>query len=176
MDDKLKATVNKKLKLVNITPSDAITLFYQYIDEHNCLPFTIKDKLNTKGEVIQSIHADINSVILILSAIVNQMVVRGKVDKSLMCSSVAALKISREFLREGKTAFSTGLNSERCISLIIDVVTAIDSAVIQCEIISAADQDGYVLLEYSSVAKINAALSSLELYGKTWSRMRLSDF
>ncbi|EKY3917449.1 hypothetical protein RCI35_001295 [Enterobacter hormaechei] len=171
IDDELKASVNAKIKLINITPTEVVTLLYQYIDDHDCFPFVTKNNFSNKGDILKTIHNDIKSVILILSGIVSQMVVKGRVDKSLMCSSIAGLKISREFLKEGKNTLSTEIHNERCSSLILDIIAAIDSAIIQCEITSAARQDDFILMEYSSVTKINAELAALERYEHSWSCM-----
>lgn len=175
IDDELKASVNAKMKLINITPAEVVTLLYQYIEDHDCFPFVTKNDFSNRGDVLEEIHNDIKSIILILSGIVSQMVVKGRVDKTLMCSSVAGLKISREFLKEGKKALSTEIYNDRCSTLLLDVIVAIDSAIIQCEITSAAGQDDCVLMEYSAVTKINAELASLERYEHSWSCIKSFD-
>lgn len=162
------------MKLVNITPSEAVTLLYKYIDEYNRLPFA-KTNFNNKGEIVKSFHNDIKSAMFILSGIVSQMIAKGGVDKSHMCSSVAGLKMCRESLRGCKSALTNEIYNERCASFMLDVINAIDSAVIHCEIVSATDQDGFVVIEYSLVTKINANLASLERYDETISIMRTVD-
>ncbi|PLY35856.1 hypothetical protein F164LOC_18355 [Pectobacterium carotovorum] len=69
IDDELKKRADEAMKLAGTTPTQAITLFYQYIAENNKLPFSVRTFLVTTDDTTRKIIEDLKGIFNFCSAV-----------------------------------------------------------------------------------------------------------
>jgi RHH-type rel operon transcriptional repressor/antitoxin RelB len=62
IDDELKQRTDEKMKLLGTNPTQAITLFYQYIAENGKLPFTVSSRLFTSEDYTRKLITTARSI------------------------------------------------------------------------------------------------------------------
>lgn len=72
IDEELKSRVDKKLALLEIPVTTAVTGLYQYIDQHSTLPFIIQSQVQTAEEMEQTIIALFYGVAFHLQGVISE--------------------------------------------------------------------------------------------------------
>lgn len=72
IDEELKNRVDKKLALLEIPVTTAVTGLYQYIDQHSTLPFIIQSQVQTAEEMEQTMIALLYGVAFHLQGVISE--------------------------------------------------------------------------------------------------------
>lgn len=93
IDEELKKRVDEKLALLDIPVTSAVTGLYQYIDQHNTLPFIIKTQVATPEELAQTLTNLYYGALFHLQAIYSNTQENGKVELMRLRNSANQIEI-----------------------------------------------------------------------------------
>lgn len=162
VDKELKRSVDEKLRKINLTPSTVITLFYQYINENNRLPFDVQTILRTNEDIKIGIESSASSAFMCLSLIVNNLISEGGISKGLLQTSLGGLEKNRDLLRYDTELLLKRNGDIFYASNVEGILQLVEHAMTLLEELNHF-AGSYVSIDYSKTAKLTGFLSELEI-------------
>lgn len=95
LDEELKNRVDKKLALLEIPVTTAVTGLYQYIDQHSTLPFIIQSQVQTAEEMDQTMIALFYGVAFHLQGIIAEFDLKNNTQTDIFKLNNTACQIKK---------------------------------------------------------------------------------